>query len=82
MKPNHSLRFEKLLVKGRWFYIISTAFLVAVLITAIQWYSKGQPDWRSVGLYAFLGAVIAQIDWLILSRRYRDFNDPSKFNPK
>lgn len=74
MKPNHITRFEKLQVKGRAFYIISTAFLVATLIAAIQWFNSGRPDWRSVALYAFCGAVIAQVDWLFLAKRYRDFN--------
>ncbi|MGL4767497.1 MAG: hypothetical protein ACRCV6_05400 [Formosimonas sp.] len=74
MKPQHIIRFEKLQAKGRAFYILSTAFLVAILISAIQWFNNGGLNWQSVGLYALCGAVIAQVDWLWLAKRYRDFN--------
>ena len=81
-KPNHIVRFEKLQTKGRLFYIVSTAFLVAALISAIQWFNNNQPDWRSVALYAFLGAVIAQIDWLFLAKRYQAFHQPPRTESK
>lgn len=76
MKPAHIIRFEKLLAKGRGVYVIGTAFLVAVLISFIQFIGGSAMTWQSIGLYAFFGALIAQIDWLILARRYNRFNSP------
>ncbi|TDR32534.1 hypothetical protein [Hydromonas duriensis] len=82
MKPAHIIRFEKLLAKGRLVYILSTAMLVAVLITFIQYLGDRAISWQGVGLYAFMGAVIAQIDWLILAKRYEAFNNPPDVNRK
>lgn len=80
MKPAHIIRFEKLLAKGRGIYVVGTAFLVAVLISFIQFLSGTAMTWQSIAWYALLGAVIAQVDWLILARRYNHFNNPKDVN--
>lgn len=82
MKPPHIVRFEKLMAKGRLVYVLGTALLVAVLIAFIQFASGNGVTWQSVGLYAIIGAVIAQVDWLILAKRYNDFNNPPDINRK
>lgn len=74
-KPAHIARFEKLRERGRWLYIGTTAFSVALVISAIQWYN-GNLSLKSVGLYALIGAAIAQIDWLVLAKRYNDYHNP------
>ena len=82
MKPAHIIRFEKLQAKGRLVYILGTALLVAVLISFIQYLGDSVLSWKIVVLYAFIGAVIAQVDWLILAKRYHDFNHPPDINRK
>lgn len=82
MKPPYVIRFEKLMAKGRLFYIVSTAFLVAVLISFIQYFGGSGISWQSIGLYALIGAVIAQVDWLFLAKRYNDFTNPPDINRK
>ena len=74
-KPAYIVRFEKLRERGRWIYISTTAFSVALVISAIQWYNNSL-SWKGVALYALLGAVIAQIDWLVLAKRYNDYHNP------
>ena len=73
-KPAHIVRFEKLRERGRWLYITTTAGSVALVIGAIQWFN-GHFSWESVSLYAFAGAAIALVDWMVLSKRYRDYHD-------
>jgi hypothetical protein len=63
-------RFKKLQEKGQWRYVFSTAAMVAVLITIIQYFGDEQISPRTVALYGFLGAVVAQIDWRIAKWRY------------
>lgn len=75
--PAHIVRFEKLRQRGRWLYSVTTAISVALVIGAIQWFNGGL-SWQSVALYALIGAVIAQIDWLVLSKRYRDYQHSPK----
>lgn len=82
MKPAHIIRFEKLMAKGRLTYVLGTALLVAVLISFIQYLGDNVVSWKSVAMYAFIGAVIAQVDWLILAKRYNDFNNPPDVNRK
>lgn len=76
--PAHITRFEKLRQRGRIFYLLSTAFSVAGVITAIQWFNGGTDSlsWQSIGLYALAGAAIAQVDWLVLSKRYDAHQNP------
>lgn len=77
MKPSPQLtRFEKMRRRGRVFYLMSTALSVAGVITAIQWFMKGTLSWKAIALYALLGAVVAQVDWLVLDRRYRGRQNP------
>ena len=75
MKPAHITRFEKLLSRGRLMYLLSTALSVAGVIAAIQ-YFNGQISYKSIALYALIGAVIAQVDWLVLAKRYDKHNNP------
>ena len=82
MKPAYVIRFEKLMDKGRLSYVLGTAVLVAVLISFIQYLAGEMLSWQGIALYAFLGAVIAQVDWLILARRYRHFSNPPDINRK
>lgn len=80
MKPAYVIRFEKLMAKGRLSYVLGTALLVAVLISFIQYVAGESLSWKGVALYAFLGAVIAQVDWLILAKRYNNFSNPPDIN--
>lgn len=82
MKPAYVIRFEKLLAKGRLRYVLGTALLVAVLIAFIQYVSGQALTWEGIALYAFVGAVIAQVDWLVLAHRYNHFNNPPDVNRK
>ena len=75
MKPAQITRFEKLLSRGRLMYLLSTALSVAGVIAAIQ-YFNGQISYKSIALYALIGAVIAQVDWLVLAKRYDKHNNP------
>lgn len=56
-------------------YLLSTALSVAGVIAAIQ-YFNGQISYKSIALYALIGAVIAQVDWLVLAKRYDKHNNP------
>ena len=82
MKPAYVIRFEKLLAKGRLRYVLGTALLVAVLIVVIQYVSGQALTGEGIALYAFVGAVIAQVDWLVLALRYNHFNNPPDVNRK
>ena len=73
-KPAHIVRFEKLRERGRWLYIATTAGSVALVIGALQWFN-GHFSWESISLYAMAGAAIALVDWMVLSKRYRDYHD-------
>ena len=77
MKPAHIARFEKLKARGRFLYLLSTALSVAGVIAAIQIFSDGQLSYNSIALYALIGAVVAQVDWLILAKRYHAHNNPT-----
>ena len=77
MKPAHISRFEKLMARGRLMYLLSTALSVAVVVGAIQAFN-GQLSYKSLALYALVGAVIAQVDWLILAKRYQKHNTPTQ----
>ena len=77
MKPAHIARFEKLKARGRFLYLLSTALSVAGVISAIQIFSDGQLSYKSIALYALIGAVVAQVDWLILAKRYHAHNNPT-----
>ena len=72
-KPAHIVRFEKLRERGRWLYIATTAGSVALVIGAIQWFN-GHFSWESISLYAFAGAAIALVDWMVLAKRYNDYH--------
>ena len=76
MKPAHIARFEKLKARGRAMYLLSTALSVAGLIAAVQYFGSGQFSLESIALYALIGAVVAQVDWLILAKRYQQHNTP------
>jgi Co/Zn/Cd efflux system component len=76
-KPAHITRFEKLLARGRFLYLMSTALSVAGVIAAIQMFNDGQLSYKSIVLYALIGAIIAQVDWLILAKRYHKHNNPN-----
>ena len=78
-KPAHIVRFEKLRERGRWLYIATTAGSVALVIGALQWFN-GHFSWESVSLYAMAGAAIALVDWMVLSKRYRDYHDSANTN--
>ena len=77
MKPAHIARFEKLKARGRFLYLLYTALSVAGVISAIQIFSDGQLSYKSIALYALIGAVVAQVDWLILAKRYHAHNNPT-----
>ena len=77
MKPAPIARFEKRKARGRFLYLLSTALSVAGVIAAIQIFSDGQLSYKSIALYALIGAVVAQVDWLILAKRYHAHNNPT-----
>ncbi len=80
MKPTDILRFENLKKRGRALYIFSTAFSVAGVIAAIQLFN-GALSIKVIVVCAFVGAVIAQMDWLRLKKRYTRHNSPDILPP-
>lgn len=72
--PAYIERFNKLQQRGRWFYSVRTAISVALIILVIQWVDN-RVSWKAVGLYGIVGALIAQIDWIFLARRYTTYQN-------
>ena len=77
IRPAHIMRFENMKKHGRALYLLSTAFSVAGVIAAIQLFSGKPFSVKTIALYAFIGAVVAQLDWLRLKKRYDKHNSPS-----
>lgn len=75
-KPAHIARFEHIEHLGRGWYVLRTACMVAALIAVIQWFSVHTFEFKSILGYGFVGACLAQADWLILRRRYRKHHTP------
>ena len=75
-KPAHIVRFEKMMARGRALYLISTGLMVAGVIAAIQFSSQQSLSYKTIALYALVAMVIAQVDWLIMARRYRKHQNP------
>lgn len=70
-------RFQKLQKQGQWRYILTTVVLVVVLTGVIQWVSGKGLSPKLLALYAFLAALIAQIDWRISKWRHdKKMNSP------
>ena len=69
-------RFQKLQKQGQWRYILTTMVLVVVFTGTIQLVSGSGLSPKLLALYAFLAAVIAQIDWRVSQWRY-----DKKMNP-
>ena len=45
-------------------------------ILRVVGFGSGQFSLKSIALYALIGAVVAQVDWLILAKRYQQHNTP------